>query len=60
VKRRASDHTPLLAPGSFVRLKSGGPVGVVADLDHGDYLLIIWITEGRERSLLPGVCVRPA
>ena len=57
---RSAPPDRLHHPGSFVRLNSGGPVGVVTSIDASDHLTISWLTDGRQVSILPDVCVSPA
>jgi hypothetical protein len=47
---------PELAIGDRVRLNSGGPRGLVVDLD-GPEVTVAW---GRTESVLPAVCLRRA
>lgn len=49
-----------MPPGSFVRLRSGGPIGVVVELWDSDHVGIVWLTGLRQRSVLPDVCVEPS
>ena len=56
VVKRAVAST-FLIPGSFVRLQSGGPIGVIESVSEFDCLDVCWVTPRRERSALPAVCV---
>jgi hypothetical protein len=56
VVKRARPST-LLALGSFVRLASGGPIGIVSALDGQDRASVQWLTG--HRSVLPDVCLEP-
>lgn len=56
----AAPAARLLPPGSFVRLNSGGPVGVVMELMASDDVLVMWLTDDRQSSILPEACVSPA
>ena len=56
VKRSKSGDLPL--PGSFVRLNSGGPVGVVTALLPNDEVRVTWLGLAIEKSVVPDRCVR--
>ena len=45
----------LLLLGAFVRLNSGGPLGIVEALDSGDNATVKWIGL-QSKSSLPDVC----
>ena len=55
VKRFSGGELP--SPGSFVRLNSGGPIGVVSDLLTGDRVRVSWLTKSIVRSELPDRCL---
>ena len=57
--KRAVPST-LRLPGSFVRLASGGPIGVVTSLDAADTATVAWLGPFGGRSVLPEVCLTPA
>jgi uncharacterized protein YodC (DUF2158 family) len=53
VKRaRSSTFLPL---GTFVRLASGGPIGIITELDTQDRASVHWFTG--DKSLLPDICL---
>jgi hypothetical protein len=56
VVKRARPPT-LLPLGTFVRLASGGPIGIVAALDAKDRASVHWLTG--HHSVLPDVCLEP-
>ena len=53
VKRQAVPH-----PGTFVRLNSGGPIGLVIDVDCDDRTNIHWL--GSHNQIIACECVCPA
>lgn len=55
VAKRATAST-LLPLGSFVRLNSGGPLGIVLQVDCRDRATVHWLTG--ERSCVPDVCLQ--
>ena len=56
VKRLQTGCLP--SPGSFVRLNSGGPVGIVTALEHDDSVSVSWLgCWPIEHSVLPDRCV---
>jgi len=58
VKRaRRSTLVPL---GSFVRLASGSPVGVIAALDVDDKATVLWLTDPPCTRLIADLCLIPA
>lgn len=56
VIKRARPST-LLHLGAFVRLASGGPVGVISSLDEDDNATVAWLTAPPCASVLPDVCL---
>lgn len=46
----------LKPPGSFVRLNSGGPIGIVLEIDANDLATVKWLKSGL--SKLPDVCLQ--
>ena len=56
VVKRARRST-LLPLGTFVRLASGGPIGVVTELGCDDRATVQWLTGSR--SVLPDLCLEP-
>lgn len=57
VKRAHRGH--LILPGAFVRLNSGGPVGLVADLLRDGRARVSWLTDPPTSSVLPDRCLTP-
>ena len=55
VKKRCASS--LLLPGEFVRLNSGGPIGVMMALDGQDRATVHWLIGGA--STLPATCFTP-
>ena len=49
----------LLPLGSFVRLASGGPVGVITSLDKDDKAAVTWLTGALPRTAISDVCLVP-
>lgn len=47
----------LTPPGSLVRLRSGGPIGVVSALSQDDDVTVTWFTAAFPQSIIPQVCV---
>lgn len=58
--RFAARTDDLKTPGSFVRLFSGGPIGVITEVMASEDVLVTWLTDPRESSILPEQCVRAA
>jgi len=56
VVKRARRST-LLSLGTFVRLPSGGPIGIITDLSSDDQAAVCWMSG--HRSVLPDVCLEP-
>jgi hypothetical protein len=56
VVKRAG-RSSLKSPGSFVRLNSGGPLGVVESVDHNDRATVHWLTG--DRTQIADVCLTP-
>lgn len=50
-------RSSLLPLGTFVRLASGGPIGIITELDAEDRASIHWLTG--HKSVLPDVCLEP-
>ncbi len=59
VVQRGALTTPVLHPGTFVRLNSGGPAGVVTDLLEDDRVRVTWMTADADHSVLPDRCLTP-
>lgn len=55
VVERAS-HEEIIA-GDFVRLASGGPIGLATSVD-AEHAEVVWFNKGRYHSMLPWVCLR--
>ena len=55
VSRCESGNLP--SPGSFVRLNSGGPLGVVSELMADDHVRVSWLVWPIEHSVIPDRCV---
>lgn len=53
-------ETFLTPVGTCVRLVSGGPVGVVLELNDRDEATVVWLTQQRQVSVLPQLCLQPA
>lgn len=58
--RFAVRNDDLKTPGSFVRMRSGGPIGVITEVMASEDVLVTWLTTQRDSSILPEACVRPA
>ena len=56
VVKRAAAST-LLPLGAFVRLNSGGPLGIVTALNQDDQTTVQWLTVPPLTSTLPDVCL---
>jgi hypothetical protein len=56
VVKRAGNDPALMPPGTFVRLNSGSPVGVVTEMMADDRLRVRWLGSVDD-SVLPGACV---
>jgi hypothetical protein len=54
IVKRAGPST-LFPLGTFVRLRSGGPVGVIEGLSGDDHATVLWLSGNR--STLPDVCL---
>jgi hypothetical protein len=50
-------RSTLLPLGTFVRLNSGGPIGIIGKLDERDRATVHWLAG--KMSLLPDVCLSP-
>ena len=49
----------VLPLGAFVRLASGGPIGVLLEIDTDDKATVCWLTVPIRRTTLPDVCLIP-
>lgn len=49
----------LIVPGSFVKLNSGSPIGVVTCTQDNDDCAVTWLSDGYPRSILPECCLTP-
>lgn len=59
--RLVSPAVPVLHHvGALVRLRSGGPVGVVTARDVDDNLRVVWLGDQMAISVLPEVCLMSA
>jgi hypothetical protein len=47
----------LLTLGSFVRLASGGPIGVIEKLDENDNATVAWLTSPPCTTVLQDLCL---
>lgn len=56
VTQRAGPST-LVAPGSVVRLRSGGPIGLVQNVDADDLATVVWFSNPRCTRLISDVCL---
>ena len=56
VVKRAGPST-LLPPGSFVRLGSGGPIGVVQNIGSDDRATVLWLTAEPFTRTISDVCL---
>ena len=56
VLKRAVPSTLLLL-GAFVRLRSGGPVGVIESLDEDDRARVVWLTSPPCRRVISDLCL---
>lgn len=44
--------------GDFVRLASGGPMGLVQKVENGQ-ATVVWFNEGMDHSMIHWACLRP-
>lgn len=56
VVKRASPSS-LKIPGAFVRLASGGPLGIIMTVGGDDFAHVRWLTCPPTESVLPDVCL---
>lgn len=59
VVKRAGPST-FYTPGSFVRLRSGGPLGVIQNIDAADRATVAWLTNPPCTRVIADVCLMSA
>jgi hypothetical protein len=53
------ERCDFFVPGSFVRLNSGSPIGVVTDVSQDGTVSVTWLTNPVGRTNLPEQCFTP-